>query len=208
MRPPPPSWQREERIAIAAASGSKVAHQTRERGAARRAATDVERAGLVEAAARGDQHIPVERAKKRPHGHGTDIDTAPAQLDRTIPELFQPAELFLASRAEMDLGDRDREAVSLPCFLENASRIGGTVEACSNGFSVSVGEAIDGDATLPVCVWLHDVVKIAVAAGVVVHTDEVWCAWVVGNPRQLVLADSGVEEPLVKRVGRHDSSTQ
>jgi hypothetical protein len=61
-----------------------------------------------------EQAVPVVAAEQRPGGDGAYVDALPAEASRRVPRLGEPAELLLARRPVVDLGDRDRETITLP----------------------------------------------------------------------------------------------
>ena len=69
-----------------------------------------------------EQRAPIPHAEHRPKGDCADVDAIGARCLRLGPDLMQPAHLLVAGAAVMDFGDRDRDAVALPRFVEAQSR--------------------------------------------------------------------------------------
>jgi hypothetical protein len=83
-------------------------------GRARRSASSVEGAGVVEAVALGQEEPPVDVPEHRPDRHRPKVHALLAKSGRALPGFGEPAQLLVPVAPVVDLGDRDGNAVAVP----------------------------------------------------------------------------------------------
>lgn len=183
-RPAPPPRRRERGVVVRLAAPQRPC-EARDRRRPRRAAADVEGAGLVAATDPRQQAVPVAGAEERPDRDGADVGALRACLLRRLPRLREPAQLLLAGAAVLHLRQRERKAIPLPRLPEHAdeARARRLEDAVRERVGVTVAPVA---AALVLRIQLEPLVEKALAREVVVEADDV---------RRRVLADELLKEP-------------
>ena len=168
---------------------------------ARRRSADVPYAGFVVAGIAGDKAAPVDVAQQSPRGQRANVDALVAQRRARLPTLQQPAQLFLAGAAEMALGDRDRQTVTVPRLLEQSAQPQRRrVENARRGVVVitlgGLGERILA------------VIEEALAGHIMVHADDVRGAGCVGDGTGAVGKTHGLDLGPHRVAGRDAAREQ
>src|SRR5206468_1675697 len=175
------------------------AHQVSDRGRTRLLAAYVERTGFVVAAAFGDQAVPVVRAEQRPDRDGADVGATLLHLLGGVPDLDQPAQLVFAVGVDVGFGDRDRQAVAVPGFLQQRADARGRRGQHARAFDVAVRPAAIRAAAV-FRIAFDAVVEPAFAGDVVVDAHDVGRAAVVLEPEQFFRARFGGEQVIPQRM--------
>ena len=182
-RPTPPARLRCKRMPCSASGQSRA--ERCESGRARRSATDVEYARLIDAGG-GQQRVPSATAEQRPERDRSHVHALIAQILGAIPRLRQPAQLLLARAAIMDFGDRDRGRIAVPRLLYHAPQTGrGRLQHPDR---LDIGIALPVIAAMRMGgIALHAMVEEPLAGQIMVDADDVWRTGIGRNGLQPVL---------------------
>ncbi|CAO3436113.1 hypothetical protein [Azospirillum doebereinerae] len=133
---------------------------------------DVERAGFVIADAFRQQLVPIVAAEQRPHRLCPHVDALGAQVFGRPPQFVQPAQLLVAGRAVVRLGDGDGEPVAVPRLAQQRLDARGSLRQDGDGLDVGVPvAAVAGTGNG----WIapHPVVEETLAGQVMVEPQDV-----------------------------------
>ena len=169
---------------------------------ARRLGARVERAGVVDAVAPGQQRAPVDSAEQRPEGDRADVGAlARAAGSAAFQTSCEPAQLLVAGAAVVDLGDRDRHAVALPASRrrgrEPERRRQSVARAPPRRRHRRAGRSPPGSAA---GIAVDAVVEEPLAGQIMVDADDVGRAVAARQARRAPPADAAVAQPAVQRV--------
>jgi hypothetical protein len=165
-------------------------------GRPRRRAARVEGASIVMAVALGEQEAPVDIAEQRPQGDRPQVHPFRAQPARRVPGFREPAQLLVAMTAVMDLGDGQRDSVTLPRFPKPRRQAGVGLEPLHpHRLGVDIGVAAV-PARLEPGIEVDPVIEEALAGQIMVDADHVGPRLARREPVDLRLADAGLEQAL------------
>ncbi len=169
--PAPPAFRGEDRVVEALTAGKrrKLARQRRRPGGS---AANVEDAAFVGPGRPGQEAVPVEGAQEGPGGDRANLDPARPQPGRGVPGLLDPAHLFLAGAAVVDLGDGKGTAIARPHLKKGAFEPAGT--RLEHPYSLHISELHEGVSAVPLRrVAVQPMVQKAIAGQIVVQSHHV-----------------------------------
>src|SRR5947209_5225474 len=138
--PAPPAGSGENRMLVLAPARKIVEHPS-ERGGSRSRRAQVVNARFVMTIFARQQIVPVICSQKRPGRDGAQRFSFLSQTFRTIPNLFEPAQLLFARAAQMRFRDCQRQLVTIQHLFQKNSRSSRSFCADAHGLHVRVNLA-------------------------------------------------------------------
>src|SRR3954470_23194995 len=187
----------------------ELAHESGDRRPAGFGPPNIEGARLVVSARFLYQAVPVEGAEQRPDGESADVGSFGPRALGCAPHRRQPAQLIVARRVDVRLGDGKRQPVALPCLVQEHFESAGRMHETACG--LDIGKALGA---LPAAVVLGIVmlvlVEVALAGDVVIDADDVRRTRIVGEPEKLGFARPAfTREPVPQGMAlRHTPAQQ
>ena len=160
----------------------QIGPKRRERRLAGLPAAQIVQSGLI-VAAPGQQRIPAVTAEQRPGGHRGHFDALVAQRHGRVPRPRGPSHLLLARAAVVHLGQRERDAVAGPGFLQREPQAVGRRLEDAHRFHVRIGgRTVAADAAARIAI--EPIIEKAVAGQIMVHAHDIGRARIIGDRAQ------------------------